>query len=209
MTQTKRFSLSLITLCALCFGAMPAATAQSEGESHKSYQVAVSYLSWAMSQEWNKAAGVIELESLKNLKARWVDKIRNAPTVSEEIAICRRLDCLNLDEVAQLDPTDFYARYHKAFQDRFKVDDEALAKIVATIKVKFLSLAIDEHNGKTYSHVLVRTKHNNGTFEISSIEMISLVLVGDKWQVTLEANQPTRKKIGEESGEGAETTPKK
>jgi hypothetical protein len=105
--------------------------------------------------------------------------------------MCRALDCANLAEAKTLDPTDFYIRYHEGIQKRYKVSKEKLETIMKTKRVKLLSLAEEAHDGKDLSHVLVRTKHENGDKEVSSLELISLLKVDGKWQVTLEAMRPT------------------
>ena len=49
-------------------------------------------------------------------------KIKASSTFDEEIARVRKVDCSNLREVESLKPVDFYVRYHKGVQQRFKVD---------------------------------------------------------------------------------------
>ena len=174
-------------------------------ESHPAYQVVVSYLTYAMGQDWPKSAALIDTKSLEGLRDRYIARIGAAPTVGAEIDMCRALDCTNLAEVKTLDPTDFYIRYHKGIEKRYKVSQEKLDTIMKTKRVKLLSLAEEVHSGDDYAHVLVRTKHQNGSKEISSLELISLLKVGGKWLVTLEATKPTVKDSAAEAG----STPKK
>ena len=107
----------------------------------------------------------------------------------------RKVDCANLREVEKLEPVDFYVRYHKGVQQRFKVDQEILDKILASLAVKLLSLAQDTVGGKEYCHILVRTRHSNGDKQISALDLVSLIKIKDTWKVTLNAQQPVVKKV--------------
>ena len=166
-----------------------------EISKHPATQVTFSYLRNAMGQDWEKAAQLIEPLSLENLKARYILKIKASSTFDEEIARVRRVDCANIREVEKLDAVDFYVRYHKGVQQRFKVDQEILDKILASLGVKLLSLAEDTVGGKDYCHILVRTRHSNGDKQISALDLVSLVKIKDTWKVTLNAQQPVVKKV--------------
>ena len=166
-----------------------------EISKHPATQVTFSYLRNAMGQDWEKAAQSIEPLSLENLKARYILKIKASSTFDEEIARVRRVDCANIREVEKLDAVDFYIRYHKGVQQRFKVDQEILDKILASLGVKLLSLAEDTVGGKDYCHILVRTRHSNGDKQISALDLVSLVKIKDTWKVTLNAQQPVVKKV--------------
>ena len=166
-----------------------------EISKHPATQVTFSYLRNAMGQDWEKAAQLIEPLSLENLKARYILKIKASSTFDEEIARVRRVDCANIREVEKLDAVDFYVRYHKGVQQRFKVDQEILDKILASLGVKLLSLAEDAVGGKDYCHILVRTRHSNGDKQISALDLVSLVKIKDTWKVTLNAQQPVVKKV--------------
>ena len=166
-----------------------------EISKHPATQVTFSYLKNAMGQDWEKAAQSIEPLSLENLKARYILKIKASSTFDEEIARVRRVDCANIREVEKLDAVDFYIRYHKGVQQRFKVDQEILDKILASLGVKLLSLAEDNVGGKEYCHILVRTRHSNGDKQISALDLVSLIKIKDTWKVTLNAQQPVVKKV--------------
>ena len=166
-----------------------------EISKHPATQVTFSYLRNAMGQDWEKAAQLIEPLSLENLKARYILKIKASSTFDEEIARVRRVDCANIREVEKLDAVDFYVRYHKGVQQRFKVDQEILDKILASLGVKLLSLAEDTVGSKDYCHILVRTRHSNGDKQISALDLVSLVKIKDTWKVTLNAQQPVVKKV--------------
>jgi len=166
-----------------------------EISKHPATQVTFSYLKNAMGQDWEEAAQLIEPLSLENLKARYILKIKASSTFDEEIARVRRVDCANIREVEKLDAVDFYVRYHKGVQQRFKVDQEILDKILASLGVKLLSLAEDTVGGKEYCHILVRTRHSNGDKQISALDLVSLIKIKDTWKVTLNAQQPVVKKV--------------
>ena len=143
-----------------------------------------------MGQDWEKAAALIETASLESLKARYILRIKASATIDEEIAHVRRLDCVNLKEVETLTATEFYVRYHKGVQKRFKVDQEKLDEILATLGVKLLSLAEEKVDGNQLCHILVRTRHSNGDKQISALDLVSLIKLGTDWKVTLNAQEP-------------------
>mgnify|MGYP003328483210 FL=1 len=163
--------------------------------AHPATKVTFQYLKNAMGQDWDGAAELIEPLSLENLKARYVMKIKASATFDEEIARVRKVDCSNLREVESLKPVDFYVRYHKGVQQRFKVDQSILDKILASLAVKLLSLAEDNVDKKEYCHILVRTRHSNGDKQISALDLVSLVKINGVWKVTLNAQQPVVKKV--------------
>jgi hypothetical protein len=163
--------------------------------SHPATKVTFQYLKNAMGQDWDAAAELIEPLSLENLKARYIMKIKASATFDEEIARVRKVDCSNLREVERLKPVDFYVRYHKGVQQRFKVDQSILDKILASLAVKLLSLAEDNIDKKEFCHILVRTRHSNGDKQISALDLVSLVKIKGNWKVTLNAQQPVVKKV--------------
>ena len=77
---------------------------------HPATKVTFQYLKYAMGQDWDAAAALIEPKSLENLKARYILKIKASATFDEEIARVRKVDCSNLREVQNLKPVDFYIR---------------------------------------------------------------------------------------------------
>ena len=183
----------LITL--LLSATSVSADKNEEISKHPATQVTFSYLKNAMGQDWEKAAELIEPLSLENLKTRYILKIKASSTFDEEIARVRKVDCANIREVEKLEPVDFYVRYHKGDQQRFKVDQELHDKILASLAVKLLSLAEDKVAGKEYCHILVRTRHSNGDKQISALDLVSLIKIQDTWKVTLNAQQPVVKKV--------------
>lgn len=178
---------------------------EKEFETHPARDTVISYLSYAMGQDWPKAAALIDEASLAGLRDRYIARIADARIVQEEIDMCRALDCTNLTEVKTLDPTDFYIRYHKGIEKRYKVSQAKLDIIMKSKRVRVLSLVVEEHDGKQLAHVLVRTKHDNGSKQISSLELISLVMVKGKWLVTLDASKPT---VGESPSATGDTSKK-
>lgn len=183
-------SLFLILLAPLAH----AQAAKSINE-HPATQVTFSYLRNAMGQDWTKAAALIEPASLENLKERYILRIKESATIDEEIAHVRRLGCVNLKEAQALNATEFYIRYHKGLQDRFKVNPEKLAQILNTLGVKLLSLAEENVDGTQLCHILVRTRHSDGKRQISSLDLVSLLKMDGKWLVTLNAQEPLIKEV--------------
>ncbi len=195
-----RFPLRALLLPLLAFQAATlSVSAQSNAqiESHPATQVVLSYLRYAMAQDWTKSVALLEPESVTDLRVRYLERIKQASTIDEEIAMVRKLNCNNLSEVEKLTDVDFYIAYHKGVQDRFEVTPEILEQIRKTMGVKLLSLGEETVEEKDYTHVLVRTKHQNRDREVSSLDMISLVKIDGKWKVTLLAQRPIVKKLEE------------
>jgi hypothetical protein len=188
----------LLPLLAIQAASLPlAAQSNAQIEGHPATQVVLSYLRYAMAQDWTKSVALLEPESVTDLRVRYLERIKQASTIDEEIAMVRKLNCNNLSEVEKMTDVDFYIAYHKGVQDRFEVTPEILEQIRKTMGVKLLSLGEETVEGKDYTHVLVRTKHQNRDREVSSLDMISLVKIDGKWKVTLLAQRPLVKKLEE------------
>lgn len=186
----------LLPLIALQAAALPLpAQANAKIEAHPATQVVLSYLRYAMAQEWTKSVALLEPESVTDLRVRYIERIKQASTIDEEIAMVRKLDRNSFSEVEKMTDTDFYIAYHKGVQDRFDVTPEILEQIRKSMGVKLLSLAEETVEGQDYAHILVRTKHENRDREVSSLDMISLIKLDGKWKVTLLAQRPLVKPI--------------
>lgn len=192
-----RFPLrALLPFLAFQSAVLPvAAQGNAEIEAHPATQVVLSYLRYAMAQDWTKSVALLQPESVTDLRVRYVARIKQAATLDEEIAMVRKLDRNSLGEVEKMSDVDFYIAYHKGVQDRFDVTPEVLEQIRKTMGVKLLSLATETVEEKDYAHILVRTKHQNRDREVSSLDMISLLKLDGKWKVTLLAQMPIVKKL--------------
>ncbi len=189
MKRHRRTAI-LAALAIATFVSAPVALAQKSIESHPAAQVVMSYLRYAMSQEWRKSVALLEPESVEDLKLRYIERIKRAPTIDEEIAMVRKLDKNNLKEVQAMKTIDFYIAYHKGVQDRFEVTEEILNQIKTTMRAKLLSIGEETIEGTDYAHILVRTKHENRDKEVSSLDLVSLIKIDGKWKVTLRAQRP-------------------
>lgn len=186
----------LLPVFALQLAIFPAAAiTKAEFDAHPAAQVVMSYLRYAMAQDWTKSVALLEPDSVTDLRERYIARIKQATTIDEEIAMVRKLDRNNLAEVEKMSDVDFYIAYHKGVQDRFDVTPEILEQIRKTMGVLPLSLGEETIDGKDYAHILVRTKHQNRSKEVSSLDMISLIKLGGKWKVTLLAQRPVVKDV--------------
>jgi len=200
---SRRCALIALTISLVALATTPrlGLAHEKDFDTHPARDIVISYLAYAMGQDWPKAAALIDLESLTGLRDRYIARISSARIVQEELEMCRALDCLNLAEVKKLDPTDFYLRYHKGIEERYKVSAAKLETINKSKQVKVLSLVEESHDGKDLAHVLVRTKHDNGDKQISSLELISLSKAKGKWLVILDASKPTITDTASATGE--------
>jgi len=190
-----RYSISLLTaICSLFLVAAPVASAQ-DVKTHPATQVVFQYLKHATSQEWKESVVLLDADSVLDLMRRYVYRIKQAPTIDDEIAMVRKLNQTSLSAVEKMDPVDFYIAYHKGVQERFEVTDEILEQIKTTMRAKPLSLGLETIDGLEYAHVLVRTRHQNRDKEVSSLDLVSLVNLKGSWKVTLLAGRPIIKEI--------------
>ena len=169
------------------------APAQEDINQHPATKVVLSYLRYSMGQQWEKSGKLIETDSLETLKRRYIQRIKMAPTIDDEMAMVRRLDQNSLSDVEKMEPFAFYVAYHKGLQERFEVTEELLDQIINTMGVRVMALAEEDFDGIDYAHVLVRTRHENRDKEVSSLDLVSLIKVGDDWKVTLNALDPSVK----------------
>ncbi|MEM0898281.1 MAG: hypothetical protein AAGJ79_15540 [Verrucomicrobiota bacterium] len=166
------------------------AFAQADPNQHEATKVVVSYLRFSMAQEFGKSAALLDETSLNALHLRFIERVKMAPTIDDEMSMVRRLDKTSLREVEAMDPTDFYVAYHKGLQQRFDVDQELLDQIVATTSVKVMSVAEEVFADFELAHVLVRTRHDNRDKEVSSLDLITLKKYDGIWKVHLNAMEP-------------------
>ena len=189
MTHPK---ISLFALAGtLLFTFSAASNAQGlDPKTHPATQVVFQYLKHATSQEWTESVKLIEKESVVDLMQRYIYRIKQSPTIDEEISMVRKLNQTSLSAVEQMDPVAFYIAYHKGVQERFDVTEEVLNQIKETMGAKPLSAAEETIEGREYAHILVRTRHQNRDKEVSSLDLVSLVKVDGTWKVTLLAGRP-------------------
>lgn len=179
-----QFSVFLLCL-ALTTGHL--AAQDKSPADHPAAKVVGEFLPIALERDWNKAAKFIEPTSLANLQRGWVAKTKRAATIDEEKALVRSIGKEDLDQIEKMSALDFYAAYQISLQNRFNLAPERLKIIADTIKLEFLSVGQESDR---LCHVLVRTHHQDGTNNVSRLELISLVKSSDKWRVSLDEQTP-------------------
>lgn len=185
------FSIAAALLCCLSAPAI----AQEDVKTHPATQVVFQYLKHATSQEWKESVKLLDKDSVVDLMQRYIYRIKQASTIDEEISMVRKLNQTSLSAVEKMDPVDFYIAYHHGVQERFDVTDEVLEQIKTTMRARPLSIGLETIDELEYAHVLVRTKHQNRTKEVSSLDLVSLVKLKGEWKVTLLAGRPIIKDI--------------
>ncbi|MES2707566.1 MAG: hypothetical protein V4726_13295 [Verrucomicrobiota bacterium] len=156
-------------------------------EGNPAAKVVKEYLQLMLQREWVKSAALVEPASLTQLLADYVKRLKAAPTMDDEEEMIRRAGKKTLEEVAAMPPADFYAAYHQGIQERYKVPPEVIKKVRESLVLKVLSIAQEDDS---HVHVLVRTKHSNDKAIFESLELVSLVKVGDAWKVGLNEQAP-------------------
>ncbi|MEM9480319.1 MAG: hypothetical protein AAGA58_11765 [Verrucomicrobiota bacterium] len=183
-----RFLIIPLTLVALFTAAR--ANAQADPNQHEATKVVVSYLRYSMAQEFEKSAALLDEVSLQSLQARFIERVKMAPTIDDEMAMVRRLDKTSLREVEAMEPTEFYIAYHNGLQARYEVDQELLDQIVSTTSVKVMSVSEEVFDDSELAHVLVRTRHDNRDKEVTALDLISLKKYDGVWRVHLHSMEP-------------------
>ncbi len=185
-----RFRLLLLTLATtavLSGGAFTAAAQTQEPDSHPACKVVREYLSMILTRQYNKSADIMDEKALASLQADYVDRVKHAPTMDDEEAMIKRLGKATVDEVAKMKPREFYTAYNVGLQREHEVPEDVLAIVRKTLSFKVLS--VGQEDERTV-HVLVRTKHSNGKVIFESLDLISLVKNGDKWQIAPNQQAP-------------------
>jgi hypothetical protein len=198
MISRFRFHLlALVSAAALSAGAPRALSQTGDLESHPASKVVRQYLGLLLARQYDKSAEMMDEKSLSVLQRDYVSRIKNAPTMDDEEQMVRRLHKENVEQIEKMKPRDFYTAYNMGVQEQHPVPPEALEKVKKSLVFKVLSVAQEDE--KTV-HVLVRTKHSNGKVNFESLDLISLLKNGDKWQVA--PNQQVPKITPIEGGAG-------
>lgn len=162
-------------------------------EAHPATKVVKDYLQLMLQREWAKSAALVEPASLKQLVEDYVKRLKNAPTMDDEAEMTRRVGKGTIEEVEAMAPVEFYVAYHQGIQQRYQVPPEVIKKVRDSLSLRVLSLAQED---ESHVHILVRTKHNNDKAIFESLELVSLVKVGDAWKVGLNEQAPRMTPVG-------------
>lgn len=187
---------------------VPAAADTAKMEAHPAVKVVRDYLQLMLQREWTKAAALVDPASLKQMLADYMKRLDVAPTMDDEEEMTRRVGKPTVEAVGAMTPVDFYVAYHQGLQERYKVPPEVMEKVRASLLLRVLSVGQEDD---THTHVLVRTKHSNDKAVFESLELVSLVKIGDTWKVGLNEQSPRITPLGEggKPGESAAVeTPK-
>jgi hypothetical protein len=165
----------------------PAQEASAEIENHATVKVVKAYLGYMLEQNWSGSSQLVEPKSLEDLRNDYVKRVKSTATLDEEKMVVEKFGVTKLEDIEKLSGAQFYVTYHKLLKERSPADPEVVKKVRESMKLRILSLALENEK---LAHVLVRTKHNNSKVVIESVEVISLVKVGDKWMVGLNEQSP-------------------
>ena len=156
-------------------------------ESHPAVKVVNEYLKCMLAQDWEASAKIVETKSLEDLRDDYVKRVKGTATLDEEKMVIEKFKVKQIEDVGKLSGADFYMAYHRLLKERNPADATVLKKVRDSMKLRILSVAPETDS---LVHVLVRTKHNNDKVTVESLEIISLIKVGDKWMVGLNEQTP-------------------
>lgn len=178
------FATLILTISIAC----PSTRAQEKSPAdHPAAKVVAQFLPSALNRDWSTAATSVEASSLAKLQRDWIAETKRAGTIDQEKALIRSIGKQNLDEIAKMPANEFYTAYQISLQQRYNVDPERLKIIADTLKLTILSIALETDR---LCHVLVRTRHQDGTNNVSRLELISTVNTSGKWKVSLDEQRP-------------------
>lgn len=202
-----RAALLLVSVCAgwrtSAHAQVPTAAETAKMEANPAVKVVRNYLQLMLQREWSKSAALVDPASLKQMLADYLKRLDVAPTMDDEAEMTRRVGKKSMEEVKAMNPVDFYMAYHQGLQERYNVPPEIMEKVRASLELRVLSVAQED---ETHAHVLVRTKHSNDKAVFESLELVSLVKIGDTWKVGLNEQSPRITPAGED-GTPAPTPP--
>ena len=125
---------------------------------------------------------------MENLRDSYVRRIKRPGTsVEDETAMVKKLGKADVEDVAKMTPTEFYAAYNTALQEKYDLTNDVLTLIANTLELRLLSIAIE---GDDLAHILVRTSHRDNRNQVSNLELVSLRKINDKWMVALNEQIP-------------------
>ena len=155
--------------------------------AHPASKVVKDYLQLVLERDWNKAATLVQLESLQQLHADFLQRLKKAPTMDDELMLTKRVGKETYTDVEKMAPIAFYTAYHEGLQERWKVSPEVIRKVRASLTVRLLS--IGEEDG-SHVHILVLTNHSTDKALIENLELISLIKKDGSWKVALNGQEP-------------------
>lgn len=161
--------------------------AAATDENHPAAKVVNEYLKCMLSQDWEASSKIVETKSLEDLRDDYVKRVKSTATLDEEKMVVEKFKVKQIEDVGKLSGAEFYITYHKLLKERNPADATMLKKVRDSMKLRILSIAPETD---ALVHVLVRTNHNNDKVAVQSLEIISLIKVGDKWMVGLNEQTP-------------------
>lgn len=166
-----------------------AAPAQDDPKvtAHPASKVVREYLQLVLQRDWNKSAILVEPNSLKQLHSDFLQRLKKAPTMDDELLMTKRVGKETYTQVESMAPIAFYTAYHEGLQERWKVSPEVIKKVRDSLTVRLLSIG-EEDSGRV--HILVRTSHSTDKALIENLELISLLKIEGNWKVTLNGQEP-------------------
>ncbi len=177
-------------LCVL-FSALPlpAQDKPVPNEDHPAVKVVRDYMKYMLAQDWEHSSALVEEQSMAALRDDYLKRMKRPGmlTLDEEKEIIEKFKVKRLEDIEKIDPRIFYTQYHQMLKERTDVPAEVLQTVRDSMQLRILGVAPESD---TLTHVLVRTKHNNGRVQVENLELVSLLKRGDKWMVGLNEQVP-------------------
>ncbi len=174
---------SLMLICA----PLAAQESNPEFDNNPAVKVVKEYLKCMLEQDWSGSSKLVEPKSLEDLRDDYVKRVKNTASLDEEKMVVEKFKVSRLEDIEKQSGAEFYIAYHRLLKERTPVEPAVLKKVRDSMKLRILSVAMETDK---LCHILVRTKHNNDRVNVESIEVLSMVKLGDKWMVGLNEQTP-------------------
>jgi hypothetical protein len=206
IAQMKFIRTLTILTASLLFNLAPASAQESnpEFDNNPAVKVVKEYLKCMLEQDWTGSSKLVEPKSLEDLRDDYVKRVKNTASLDEEKMVVEKFKVSRLEDIEKQSGSEFYVAYHRLLKERTPVEPAVLKKVRDSMKLRILSVAMETDK---LCHILVRTKHNNDRVNVESIEVLSMVKLGDKWVVGLNEQTPKITPI-QASAEPVKETPK-
>jgi hypothetical protein len=150
-------------------------------------ETAQDYMRAMAGQKFDDAVNLVEKASLESMQTDQIEFLKAAPTMKHEEAALARLGIADISVLEKMTPEEVFILRSKA-QFAEKDDNEELVEQISST-LKFQVLAVVKETAQL-AHVLLRSSHERRDKRVAALDLVSLVLEGKTWKISLNAQEP-------------------
>jgi hypothetical protein len=183
----------LARLAVLVLALLPSfASASNLPPTHPTAALVKKYFEYVVDQDWRSAAEMILPESIERKRRDTLERLKRAPTMSDEAAVLEQLGVKDIREIENMSAVDFFVADRKYFHNPASTTPEIIKQKKASLKVDVLGV-VGEAND-TIAHLVVRTSQE--VVDQRIIELVFISFVQDekdktKWLISPDMQRPT------------------